>query len=255
MKSIAGIALLLVLQAASHAQQNAQAMVKQVEAAYRNLNSCAYTATATIYIRQSGRSASLGSTAIVRMQKPNRLFISVTTPQNGTLTFACDGRTATAYNTHFNQYVSIPAAQTIGGVVQALNRADVELFNHAIAAAPYDALYYLEGHGGAPPVIWKAMGTARVGTVPCAVLSGTPKVPSDVKRVTLWIEPASHLLRKAQVVLAGTAAGGKQKVSGQATLIEEYLKFKANPPLTEADFRIAIPGNATKRSYSAPKEP
>ncbi|MGC8668746.1 MAG: LolA family protein [Chthonomonadales bacterium] len=253
MKPALCIAILVLPRVSAYAQQNAAILVKQVDAAYRNLKACSYTATATIYIRQGGRTASIGSTATVRVQKPNRLYISVTTPQNGTLTFASDGRTATAYNTRFNQYVSIPAGRSIGETIQLLNRADVELFNHAIAAAPYDALYFLEEHGGAPSMAWKAAGNARVGSVACMVVSGIPTVQSDVKKVSLWIEPASHLLRKAQVVLAGTAAGSKGKVSGQATLVEEYVKLRANPSLTDADFRAAIPGNAVKRQYPAPK--
>lgn len=249
MKHAAGTAVLSLLALAAHAQQNAATLVKQVDAAYRSLKGCSYTATATIYIRQEGRTASLGSSANVRVQKPNRLYISVTTPQNGTLTFACDGRTATAYNTRVNQYVSLPAPATIGEVMQALNRADAQLFNHAIAAAPYDALYFLEERGGAPPMSWKVTGKARAGSVECTVVTGVPTVRSDVKKVTLWIEPSSRLLRKAQVILAGAASGSKGKVTGQATLVEEYVKLKTNPQFTDRDFVIAIPGDAVRRQY------
>jgi outer membrane lipoprotein-sorting protein len=247
----AGLAL---LSAQAATAQNGIPALKKVQAAYLGLNSYSQTVSTTLISRVANRQAVAGQTSELRYQKPNRIYISVSSPESGSVVTYNNGKEMLVYRGKLNAYQKASAKPTVKAYVAALRAYGI--------GTMLDPLAFLTGDPVQSALTSAAMkGSAVLEGAKCDVVAGTiaPALAGKAKTATatFWIDKATNLLRKVEIVTKGVPATarmrvmvkGKPVVKSQPIQIDTTITMnirnvKVNPPLNDASFTFQPPANA-----------
>ncbi|MEP6757402.1 MAG: DUF2092 domain-containing protein [Chthonomonadales bacterium] len=242
--------------------QNASALAKSMQDAYKNVTSYSQKTSASGKISVGAKSQVSGMTAEVRYKKPNMAYIVVSSPLTGTLAAFNTGTGLTVYRSKQNLVNKYPAGDSLKSVVGNLAQFGV--------VASLDPLYMLEGNTLDPFVAsWSTKGTAMINGVKCTVLVGSMKAVALQKAksgtVTFWIDPA-FMAHKVVIEWKGnkimarpqpTAKNPNPKVQElffDRSVTETVQEFKVNPNIPEGEFSYPIPKDAREQPTAAPKK-
>jgi len=251
------LALVLVGMAVAGARaEDGKALMGKVYAAYAGLRSYTQTVSGSVVERIGGQTRGVaGQTAEVHYEKPNRLYVTVTSPQTGTVAAFSNGREMTVYRSRYDTYMKFPAPPTAAEFVKSLGKFGV--------VAQLDALDFLAGNTADSFVSsYSSPTTAKVNGVVCYVVTGTLKPMRSARsaRITYWVDQRSHLIRKLQLEKNGVptpvrvvrTVKGKQVASVRVILVDNSVtetiqEMQPNPSLSDAAFSYRIPPSATQQ--------
>lgn len=238
--------------------QDGPTILRKMRAAYAALHSYSHEASVTVAVRSGESSEVTGNTGVVRFQRPNRLYVSVSAPQTGTFVSASNGREQVLYRSKTNQYERRPAPATLEAAIRSLTDIYVD-------TTMLDPLYFLQGKELPPTVTGlKAKGRANVNGVPCYVVEATARARTitgavGTQRITFWVDRKTYLLRRMQMTYAGvpisvpvvSIQNGKRVMSRRqmifsGTISEVIQDIQVNPRLDESAFTYAMPKGATE---------
>ncbi len=177
--------------------QDAGAVLSRMYGAYSSATRYAQSASSTVEERLGQGAANYsGFSSVLRFERPNRLFVQVTSPKVGTVTAVSDGKTLTIHNSMKRQYTRQPAESTLTGILRQLRATGI--------ATDAEPLYFLQGSVSHRVTAPKLKAPATVNGVPCHVLVGSYRtetlMPGSNAQVTLWIGRDDGFLRKTKLV-------------------------------------------------------
>jgi outer membrane lipoprotein-sorting protein len=202
-----------------------------------------------------------GMTAELHYQQPNKILISVTSPQTGTIAAFSDGREQTVYRSQLRVYSKQAAPPSARGFIGNLSIYQIEAF--------MDPLFFIEGETvNKYTTSFTSKGVSKVNGQTCNVVVGqmSPAVLKGAKSgtVTFWLDPATYLIRKVQVerkgmpvrfAVKGTKDGKPATkvvtVSSDQTVSELIQEMQVNPPLNDAAFTYPIPKGSIEQKQNA----
>jgi len=232
--------------------QDGPTIMRRLRSAYAALTSYAHQTSVTVALRGDQYDQVAGNTGVTRYRKPNRLYVSVTNPQSGTLVSASNGREQIIYRSKWNQFERRPAPATLAAAIKSLAAIEVD-------TSLLDPLYFLQGKA-LPPTVTDVVtrGTASVNGVSCYVVVGTIRSRA---RVTFWVDRKSYLLRKMQVVYNdlpitvpiprlknGKRVTERRRILFRGTISEVIQEIQINPPLDDSAFNFVVPKGAIERN-------
>jgi outer membrane lipoprotein-sorting protein len=258
---MAGAACIFMALASAGFAQDGNAMIKKMEAAYAGLRS--YTqrtsASGTVIIGKSKQMR--GMTAELHYQQPNKIFISVTSPQTGTIAAFTDGRDQTVYRSQIRIYSKQAAPPSARGFIVNLAIYQIEAF--------MDPLFFIEGEtAGKYASSFVFRGVSKVNGQSCNLVVGQMK-PATLKgaksgTVSFWLDPATNLIRKVQVerkgmpvrfAVKGTKNGrpatNMVTVPSDQIVSELVQEMQVNPPLNDSAFSYPIPKDSIEQKPAA----
>lgn len=248
------ISVLAALLSAPAQSQDATAILRRMYAAYSGLNSYRQTASTTVTQTINNQRATFGLATELRYQKPDRVYISVTSTSSGTLVALSDGRERLLYRSVTRIYRKSPPASSLKEFVAGLRSAGI--------GSEYDPLYFLQAPAplqGLSGIAYQ--GKTRVNDGDCHIIrasfrsnvvaKGSPGV------VTFYVDQKQFLLRRVTMLFTNVTVTAPVRVrkNGREALERRQFKsninystiiqkFEANPPLDNSAFAYTLPKDA-----------
>ena len=237
---------------------DANDQVRKMVATYQNAQS--YTERSTAQIYNGSSTYNIVQTSDLKYRAKNQFSVSSDDPSLGTYLATCDGRYVTLYTAKQNAYTKRLVAATMRETVDKLMRASLLLLRTSVAQVLNPISFTIAR--GMPDECkdFRVVGEetldnrTRVLVVSgqadgawLARLANGAKAESFSKReVKLWIDPARHVLLKAQITL---------EIRGRNVMriIEKHDNIVLNPPLNEADF-VFKPPKGSEEKYQERRE-
>lgn len=231
-------------------EPSAMALREKMVRAYRSLRS--YRAHV---IQRQWKSAPDQASVIeieFRFQKPNRLYLQVDYPQIAQpgrwhLTWACDGKTLTFYNSARHTFQRIKAPVKLDKLILAGSLRGPEFDLLLRDADPFAALEKTA------PVHYTA-GFEQQAQEAVNVLQVEAQQEGARRTLRYRLDPESNLLRGFTLRILpdpGTVSPFLE-AEEKATVEVEYTQVEANPRLTDADFAFTPPADA-RETGAAPQ--
>jgi hypothetical protein len=260
---IATVLSALVLLPVAASAQSGQAQLDRMYKFYAGAQSFGQTASNSTY-RVLGPSRQMaGLQSELRFQRPNKVYIAITSPSLGSLLAGCDGTTMTIYSSKRNQFDRLPAPKDLKGILEVLARLGI--------GAEMDALFFL---AFTPPANFVSNPTLKpnenVNGTPCSVVEGgyvSPLMMRGRKGVaTLYMDAKTGALMKTKLsflkmpvkVRAPVLKDGKQVVKDKKPVyMEKSLtmdiissqvvnRIETAPKFDAASFAVKVPAGAVE---------
>lgn len=258
------LAVAALYTAAGTAQaQDGRAILLKTLKMYQSLNSYSGQANVdTLMIDTNGTTVKhIGSSSVMKLQRPNKIYLFFQTPI-GSRSIYSDGANFSVYDATPNQYLTVPTARDMPGLLQLLlTRADV--------AAGLDPLYFLTEktlpkeladvkvkasttYNGHPVYIV----TGTTNTTPLVIKSGRTTTTIPTSYWSWWIDRNSALLYKIEtktpnIVKPVSFGNGTQRVvkniKGTLLLRHTVSELKPDANLKPDEFVFAQPKSATRK--------
>ncbi len=188
----------------------------------------------------------------MRFRRPNHLYLNVDYPQIARpgrwhLTWACDGKTLTFYNSARNQYQRLKAPEKLDRLVLASALRGPEFDLLLRGSDPFAAL---EKAG----IVRYIAGFEQTQETRNTLLLDMQQ--GGAKRLLLYrLDPKDNLLRgfRLQIQPEPGASSPFQDEEVAATVEAEYTQVEANPRLTDQDFAFTPPADAKEKSVPIEK--
>jgi outer membrane lipoprotein-sorting protein len=243
-----------MLSAKSATAQDGIAALKKAQAAYISLNSYSQTVSTTILTKVGSQQSVAGQTSELRYQKPNRIFISVSSPQSGSVVTYNNGKEMLVYRGKINAYQKVTPKPTVKAYVTALREFGIGTMLDPLALLTGDPVQSAFTSA-------TAKGSDVLDGSKCKVVSGNivPTLAGKAKSATatFWIDNATNLVHKIEIVTKGVPATARMRVmeNGKpvvktklitldSTISMSIQNIKVNPPLNDASFTFTPPAGA-----------
>jgi outer membrane lipoprotein-sorting protein len=209
----------------------------------------------TLMYSESGQTVKhIGSSSILEMQRPNKLYIFLQSP-DGSRSIYSDGTTFNVYETSPDQYITVPLK---GKQIDFLHLLRV----HSNVVASFDSLYFLL-QASLPQELTdiRLKGPSTCNGHPVYVVTGTTTVTRNGKALlpaywTWWIDRRSSLLYRVETttpnIVQEVVLGTEQKPvlkNVKGTLLVRYTVTELKPDvnLASSDFVFTPPKTASRR--------
>jgi outer membrane lipoprotein-sorting protein len=224
----------------------------QTVSAYRGLTS--YRARMTQKEWKTTPAIAATTEITFRFRRPNRLYLNVDYPASENekrgpwhLTFACDGKTLTLYDSSANEFQRIKAPPQLGLVA----------LPHSLSWPEFDILLrgvdpFAELDKTATTNYRSAFESSPQGVFNVLLMDAQQ---NGVQRSARYrLDPKDHLLRSLTLTtVVGPSQGSLFPSAEQNGTIESvYLSVEANPRLADADFAFTPPADAKEKAVPKP---
>jgi len=226
--------LLIALQASStlpaHADQKADTLLAEVQAAYKAAKTMTVTLTSTLHTQEGTEEDRY--TLILQKPDKSRLVLKTIKGAKGDMdhTEVSDGRTTWLYKPITNQYTR--EAVVSGSVLGLVFETTGMLFFQPGGLVPPRATLALLG----TKVTSRYAGTKKLGKLVCKILVITTSNAFGGNTRTLYIGPDKLIHRE----IVHSTMKGQPGIDEDTTVID----LKVNAPLSAADFTFVPPANA-----------
>ncbi len=243
--------------------QDGTSILRKTLKMYQSLTSYSGQANVdTMMIGMDGQTIKhIGSSSVMKLLRPNKIYLFFQTPV-GSRSIYSDGVNFTVYDATPNQYLTIPTAGDMDGLLKMLlERADV--------AAGLDPLYFLTSKSLPKELVnVKVKASTNYNGHPVYIITGTtnftPVVIKSGRTITTiptsywtwWIDRTSALLYKIETktpnivkpVSFGTGVQREIKnVKGMLLVRHTVSELKPDANLKAEEFVFVQPKNATHK--------
>ncbi len=243
--------------------QSGTAILLKTIQSYQSLNSYVGQANVdTLMLNTTGQTVKhIGSSSVMKLQRPNKLSLFFQTPI-GSRRIYSDGKDFTVYDATPNQYMSVPTAGNVTGLLKLLlTNADVAagldpLFFLSQTALPRELTgIKLKGPGtynGHP--VYIVTGVTNATPVVVKNAKGTMTIPTSYW--TWWIDRSSYLLYKVEtmtpnivkpVSFGSGASRTVQNIKGTLVLRHTITELKPDADIPAEEFVFKPLPNTTRR--------
>ena len=251
MRRLVLVTALALLAVDTAGAQDGNAILRRIEAAYGALRSYSHKASTTEIAATAQGKRIGGATNELRFSRPDKVYVSITSPQVGLVTAATDGKTFIGYRSSTNLYRRKPAPATLLAFDQAARGVGITNL--------LDPMYFLIGKKAELAGV-RTAGKSTVNGVSCNVVTGTYRAGKTTWTVTLYAEAATSLLRKTSLVTRGVPAtirvpvrhGGKVVQVSRAlpldiSVVTIVQQLTTNTPLPDSAFQFRPPAGAVEQ--------
>ena len=185
--------------------------------------------TLRVYVERSGQPLHIAHTIKVVLRRPDKLSVSVTGDDGSTRLFY-DGKSVTLYGVETKKYATVPAPNTIHGMLEmVMGKLGVDFpLADFLTNAPDKS--FLAGVTSG-----KEIGTVTIDGVPCRHLLFTQNPGIEIE---LWIEKNDKALPRRLVATY-------RSEPGQPSFVAEFSDWDFSVHPSDAQFTFQPPDGAT----------
>lgn len=217
--------------------------IGRVSRAYAALHSYTQLTETEAHGQVGGQATTTTYRSTLRVRRPDRVFLEVTSPAIGALLASNDGEALRIYASRTRQIWTMPPVRTVHAFFAALSRHQM--------AFECDPISFLCGRAPALSAVSARQITVEgiSGTMLTGTLASEVTWPGVRGRASLLVDTSTQLIRRVE--LAFTAIPVRSGVAGGSliaanTITVRVRSLRANPALAESSFVFATPRGAIR---------